>query len=252
MRISDLARRSGVPTPTIKHYIREGLLPAPHARTSRNMAYYDARLAERVRTIKALQGELFLPLKVIGEMLEPAPSAALREDAERPQARPLSTLGPAARAGALEARRRRGAAAEPRRRAEVLASGALTAGELDRLAALGVVQPVVDDRGEPVYGGTDLDLLDVIAETRRKGLGEAFSLDIVAPYVAAVRQLVRFEIALFRQRVLAGARLPVGPEMSLDAVAREATALGERLLVALRARLVVEELAGAPTPDGSA
>ena len=45
VKMAHLARRSGVPAPTIKHYIREGLLPGPDVRTSRNMAYYDARLA---------------------------------------------------------------------------------------------------------------------------------------------------------------------------------------------------------------
>ena len=60
VKMADLARLSGVPAPTIKHYIREGLLPAPERRTSRNMAYYDARLAERVRAIKDLQAR-FLP-----------------------------------------------------------------------------------------------------------------------------------------------------------------------------------------------
>ena len=49
VKISDLARMSGVPRPTIKQYMREGLLPGPAKRTSRNMAYYDARLAARIR-----------------------------------------------------------------------------------------------------------------------------------------------------------------------------------------------------------
>ena len=43
IKMSELSKRSGVPGPTIKHYIREGLLPGPEVRTSRNMAYYDAR-----------------------------------------------------------------------------------------------------------------------------------------------------------------------------------------------------------------
>ena len=71
VKISDLARLSGVPGPTIKHYMREGLLPEPHQRTSRNMAYYDARLADRVKVIKELQQERFLPLKLIADLLEP-------------------------------------------------------------------------------------------------------------------------------------------------------------------------------------
>ncbi|HTM21676.1 MAG TPA: MerR family transcriptional regulator, partial [Kofleriaceae bacterium] len=82
VRISDLARAAGVPVGTLKHYMRQGLLPEPQKKTSRNMAYYDARLADRVRVIKELQHEHFLPLRVIGELLEPAPSARLRPGAE--------------------------------------------------------------------------------------------------------------------------------------------------------------------------
>src|SRR5687767_14446636 len=80
IKMSELSKRSGVPGPTIKHYIREGLLPGPEVRTSRNMAYYDARLANRIRVIKDLQAERFLPLRVIGELLEAAPSDKIRSD----------------------------------------------------------------------------------------------------------------------------------------------------------------------------
>jgi hypothetical protein len=65
-------------------------------------------------------------------------------------------------------------------------------------------------------------------------------MEILAPYAEAIRALVRFELDLFRRRVLAGARLPALP---LDQITREATALGERLVVAMRQRLVFDELA---------
>src|SRR5829696_415804 len=93
IKMAELAKRSGVPSPTIKHYIREGLLPGPEVRTSRNMAYYDARLASRIRVIKELQAERFLPLRVIGELLEPAPSDRIRADRDAAQ-RTLSALAP--------------------------------------------------------------------------------------------------------------------------------------------------------------
>ena len=70
VKMSELSRRSGVPAPTIKHYIREGLLPEPAVRTSPNMAYYDAGLVNRIKTIKELQRSRFLPLKVIKDILD--------------------------------------------------------------------------------------------------------------------------------------------------------------------------------------
>jgi len=55
MRISELARASGVPVATIKFYLREGLLP-DGVRTSPNQAQYDDAHVQRLRLIRALVG----------------------------------------------------------------------------------------------------------------------------------------------------------------------------------------------------
>jgi len=69
LRMRELAEASGVPAPTIKHYLREGLLPEP-VKTSRNMAYYPPEFVDRIKLIKQLQEERFLPLKAIKDVLE--------------------------------------------------------------------------------------------------------------------------------------------------------------------------------------
>jgi DNA-binding transcriptional MerR regulator len=53
MRIADLSRESGVPVPTIKYYVREGLLP-PGELTSRNQAQYGDDHLRRLKLIRAL------------------------------------------------------------------------------------------------------------------------------------------------------------------------------------------------------
>src|SRR5207248_8086008 len=80
LKMSELAERSGVSAGTIKHYLREGLLGSDEAvvRTSRNMAYYPAEFVERVRLIKRLQEERFMPLRVIREMMNTDPERAAR------------------------------------------------------------------------------------------------------------------------------------------------------------------------------
>ncbi len=249
VRISDLARLAGVAAPTIKHYMREGLLPRAEARTSRTMAYYDPRLADRVRVIKDLQSRRFLPLKLIADLLEPPPSAALRADAEETLRRHLGDLEPAIKAGARDAQAVRGRDAGPARtRSAVLSTLDISAQELDDLAASGLVEGTPVAGGEPLYVGADLEILEVIDEVRKQGMGDLFPMPILEPYAAAVRTLVRVEIELFRRRVLAGSILPPKP---LDEIARDATRLGERLVVAMRAKLVIPELrnaAGAPKP----
>ena len=75
LRMGELAEASGVPAPTIKHYLREGLLPEP-VKTSRNMAYYPPEFVERIRLIKQLQEERFMPLRAIKAVLDEDPARA--------------------------------------------------------------------------------------------------------------------------------------------------------------------------------
>ena len=77
LKMSELANASGVSAGTIKHYLREGLLPEP-VRTSRNMAYYPPEFVDRIRTIKRLQEERFMPLRLIREVLEQSDRRARR------------------------------------------------------------------------------------------------------------------------------------------------------------------------------
>jgi DNA-binding transcriptional MerR regulator len=53
VRISELSETSGVPLPTVKYYLREGLLPAGE-RTARNQADYGPEHLARLRLIRAL------------------------------------------------------------------------------------------------------------------------------------------------------------------------------------------------------
>ncbi|WP_329153519.1 MerR family transcriptional regulator [Streptomyces anulatus] len=69
MRIGELSRRSGVPVPTIKYYLREGLLSAGEL-TSPNQARYGPGHERRLRLIRALLDVGGLSLAAIGEVLE--------------------------------------------------------------------------------------------------------------------------------------------------------------------------------------
>jgi DNA-binding transcriptional MerR regulator len=69
MRMRELEKRTGVGRETIRFYIREGLLPEPE-RASRNSAFYTDDHVARVRAIKRLQEERFLPLAVIKGLLD--------------------------------------------------------------------------------------------------------------------------------------------------------------------------------------
>jgi DNA-binding transcriptional MerR regulator len=68
MRISDLSRESGVPIPTVKFYLREGLLPAGE-RTARNQAAYGAAHLRRLRLIRVLVDVGGLSLQAVRRVL---------------------------------------------------------------------------------------------------------------------------------------------------------------------------------------
>ncbi|MEV6398808.1 MerR family transcriptional regulator [Streptomyces sp. NPDC051907] len=68
MRIGELSRRTGVPVPTIKYYVREGLLPAGQL-TSPNQASYGEAHERRLRLIRALLDVGGLKVSAIGEVL---------------------------------------------------------------------------------------------------------------------------------------------------------------------------------------
>jgi DNA-binding transcriptional MerR regulator len=84
MRMAELARASGVSRDTIHYYLREGLLPKP-TKGGRTVAYYDDSHLERLRLIRRLREEKYLPVAVIRRLFEAGPRAG-------PHDRDLDTL----------------------------------------------------------------------------------------------------------------------------------------------------------------
>lgn len=68
MRMSELARRSAVPVPTIKYYLREGLLPAGTPTSATQASYGEAHLA-RLRLIRVLREIGQVPVAAVGAVL---------------------------------------------------------------------------------------------------------------------------------------------------------------------------------------
>lgn len=68
MRIAELSERSGVPIPTIKYYLREGLLPRGEA-TGRNQARYGNEHLSRLRLVRALTTVGGLSVSTVREVL---------------------------------------------------------------------------------------------------------------------------------------------------------------------------------------
>ncbi len=69
IRMSELARLSGVSASTIKYYVKEGLVEIAY-KTGPNMAYYHPDSITRVKHIKMLQTEKYYPLAVIKRLID--------------------------------------------------------------------------------------------------------------------------------------------------------------------------------------
>ena len=181
--------------------------------------------------IKELQAERFLPLRVIGELLEEAPSDKIRPDRDAAQRKVLTALAPAVEEKASER-----ADVQRRKRSEVIKTFGVSRADLDSLEKAGVLE--LRGEGDTAgYSGIDLRLLDILADVRRLGLGDLFPISVAEPYLNAVKKLVEFEIDVFRHRALDN-QLAI----PLADVAKAAVDLGERLVVALRAKLLPAQL----------
>jgi DNA-binding transcriptional MerR regulator len=219
MKISALARETAVPVATVKHYLREGLLGEPAKRTGKNMSWYDPSCVERIRVIKRLQQERFLPLKIIKEIL-----AKVGDD--------VDDLTMAATISQFV---ERSSPPTARTRIELTASGVEQA-ELDWLRAAGLITPEGTGDAE-IYRGDDLALLRLLGAARRVGLEpHMLPTSILADYARAIRQLVRTELELFRAGVIphAGDRL--------SDLADHAASLSEQLVVLVRRKMLMPTL----------
>jgi DNA-binding transcriptional MerR regulator len=217
LRMRELAAASEVPAPTIKHYLREGLLPEP-VKTSRKMAYYPPEFVERIKLIKRLQEERFMPLKAIKNVLD--------EDPDRAKA--MLELGDQILDRALAGERSRTSAAEVRKRYGVPKE------VLDRLAEIELLTP--NSRG---YTPSDVAIIEAISRFRAGGYDEqvGFTVYDTLRYKAALEELVRQEVDVVMDR-LAG---EVPPERVVELLEAGAQPLKD-FIAALHTKLMVAEL----------
>ena len=217
LKMSELVEASGVPGATIKHYLREGLLPEP-VRTSRNMAYYRPETVERIELIKRLQEERYMPLKAIRSILDEGPE----------QARALLEVEDRILERALARERTRTSVAEVRRTYGVPDE------VLDRLAEIGILEP--NSRG---YSPSDVTIIEAISRFRSSGYDEkiGFTVYDTLRYKRALEALVKEEVDVLMERL--EGEMP--PDRAVELIEAGAEPLRD-LIAAIHTRLMVEEV----------
>jgi DNA-binding transcriptional MerR regulator len=221
LKMSELAERSGVSAATIKHYLREGLLgsEAEVLRTSRNMAYYPVEFVERVRLIKRLQEERFMPLRVIRQVIGDDPDRATR----------LIELEDRILERAIEARETGRVS-----RAKVRHTYEVPQNVLARLEELGVLTPSA--RG---YDADDVAIIAAISRFRAGGYEQSIGFTVydTIRYREALEPLVEEEVRVLLDR-LAG---KVDVERAGEIVSSGAEPLRE-LIGAMHSKLLLAAL----------
>lgn len=221
LKMKELAERSGVSAATIKHYLREELLGDGDdvVRTSRNMAWYPPAYVERVRLIKRLQEDRYMPLRVIRELLDEGPERV--EAAIAAEDRLLAHLAHTSESDRLS-------------RADVLERHGLPEPVLDRLAEIGVLTPDVDG-----YDREDQAIIDAMVRFRAGGYDESvgFTVYDTLRYQHALEPLVQQEVRAVLDRLPAR----VSPERAAEMLAAGEAPV-RNLLGALHAKLMRAEM----------
>ena len=218
LKMSELAERSGVSAGTIKHYLREGLLPEP-VKTSRNMAYYPPEFIERIRLIKRLQEQRFMPLRLIKGVIDEDPDRARAmvelEDRILERAAAASERGRASRA-------------EIRRRYEIPTN------VLDRLEELRVLTP--NSRG---YDDDDVAIIEAISRFRAGGYDEqlGFTVYDTLRYREALEPLVAEEVRTLLDRLVG----EVDADRAVEIISAGAEPLRE-LIGAMHSKMLLQAL----------
>ncbi len=212
MRIAELSRQSGVSLPTIKYYVREGLLP-PGELTSPNQAQYDDSHLRRLKLIRALLDVGGLSIAATRDVLASidAPGKSLHD-----------TLGKAQYA------------TTPQRDYQ--------ADEQARATALQEVDELIGRRGWQIKPTSPARQLLAEAVSALHGLGQDDLLVSLDDYAEAAERIAAADVNAVLRR----------PDIDsmLEAVV-VGTILGDTLLAALR-RLAQENVSAHATPEVAA
>ena len=179
-KISELARRSGVNVSTIKHYLREGLI-TPVRRTGKTMAWYDENAVRRIRLIRSLQQERFLPLAVIAGILDD------REESVHGYPAPQTGIEP-----------------ERLTLPQLVDRCGFSEEAILDLVEAGIIHPEASPRG-PEFDELDRTIVEIVKQREKQGLSFSYSTQLLGAYASALDRAVEEDVHLFATQVMTDA-----------------------------------------------
>ena len=192
-KMRDLCRLTGMPRQAVHFYIQQGLVPPGH-KTGRNTARYGEQHVERIRVVKQLQNERFMPLRAIRAVLDG------RDEAFTPEQRGMlldvkhrlasSIARPLDGAGPLDVR-------------DLLARHGLDKTDLADLVKAKLVTVVKGPRGKLQVAADDAWAFELYGEVRRAGFARDLGFDarFLRVYERAVTTLFEHEKKVLAERL---------------------------------------------------
>jgi DNA-binding transcriptional MerR regulator len=191
-KMKDLCRMTGMPRQAIHFYIQQGLVP-PGRKTGRNTARYADDHVDRIRLIKQLQNERFMPLRAIRAVLDGD------DDEFTPEQRRL-LIDVKQRLSPSLSRPAGGARLEAR---ALLARYGLERRDLDDLVRARLVEVERGPRGKAMVASDDAWAFELLAELRRAGFTRDLGFDarLLRVYERSVGSLFDREKKVLAERL---------------------------------------------------
>jgi DNA-binding transcriptional MerR regulator len=192
-KMRDLCRITGMPRQAIHFYIQQGLIPAGH-KTGRNTARYGEVHVDRIRVVKRLQNERFMPLKAIRAVLDG------QDDAFTPEQRALLLDVKQRLSSSLARPRTDGARVEARM---LLERHGLDRRDLDDLVRAKLVSPARGPRGKLMIAADEAWAFELYGEVRRAGFSRELGFDsrLLRMYEKAIASLFVREKKVLTERL---------------------------------------------------
>ncbi|TNE40627.1 MAG: MerR family transcriptional regulator [Alphaproteobacteria bacterium] len=225
MKMKELEARTGVGREAIRFYIREGLLPEP-VKPKKNVAIYSEAHVARIRIIKKLQDERFLPLSEIREIIR-------SYDANEP-------LAPKFRGMEFQLAARLGAdALAPVSVKSLISGSALTDQDLKELVEIGLIE-IDNSQDAPQISGQDARLARLWAALSVAGFDRAagFTPHDLEKYRKAAEFNAQEEVDGFFERIPSSRSL-----QEVAKLAEEGLAIVDEIYTLLHTRAVLNAIA---------
>ena len=229
MKMKEVESLTGVTREAIRFYIRKGLLPAPE-KPKNNVAFYTSTHVERIRLIKKLQDEKFLPLDVIRNVIDQG-----EQDLKVQPGLPGLEFAINERLSLKANGQRIG----PENIKDLLRDTDLAAPDIDILIEDGVVQPL-EQGGQVFFSMQDSAIIKNWAEIKRNGFSESldYSAHDLKLYHGACQQLAKEEVRRFFARTAGKVTTDEAARMSASTMHLIADMIG-----AMYSKEVIKEIA---------